>query len=339
MTELDRPPYRPDMDRRHFLLTSLAATGVAARAAEAQTPGMPRIGIVLPGSLDAEYERRLDSFRQGLREFGYIDKQNVVLEYRWAQAEYDNVPDLVFELLALKIDVLVVDGQRAGQVAKSATRTVPIVLAVAGDPVGTGLVASLARPGGNITGMTLMAPELSGKRLALLREVMAKATRVAVVMNPDNASSRLYWREAQRAAPKLGMKLEVVEVRRAADLERAFARVAAWHVDGVFVIEEPILRSAQSDIAGLAVKQRLPTMTGLRSFADAGALLSFGPSFPDMFRRAAGFVVKILRGAKPADLPIEQPSKFELVVNLKTATALGLTIPPSLLLRADHVIE
>jgi ABC-type uncharacterized transport system substrate-binding protein len=313
----------------------------ALPAADAQQRGkVPRIGVLLPGSPTPEYERRLDAFRQGLRELGYSDMQNILLEYRWAHAQYEHMADLVAELLSLKVDVLVIDSTRAGLAAKSATSTIPIVLAVVGDPVGTGLVESLARPGGNITGMTLIAPELSAKRLELLKDMVPTAARVAVLLNPDNPQAMLHWRDTEVAAPKLRVQLQAVEVRRATDFERACSTVADWRPDALLVIEDPTLLPArQTEIVDCAARHRLPTMTGYRSLVDAGGLMSYGASFPDMFRRAATFVAKILGGAKPSDLPVEQPTKFELVINLKTAHALGLTIPPTLLILADEVIR
>jgi putative ABC transport system substrate-binding protein len=309
-------------------------------ATEAQVGQVPRIGVLLPGSPEPEYERRLDAFRQGLRELGYIDTQNILLEYRWAHARYDHMADLVAELMSLKVDVLVVDGIRAGLAAKSATSTLPIVLAVAADPVGTGLVESLARPGGNITGMSLMGPELSAKRLELLKDMVPTAARVAVLLNPDNPQAQLHWRDLEVAAPRLHVQLQAVEVRRATDFERAFATVAGWRADALLVIEDPTLLPAhQTEIVDFAARHRLPTMTGLRSLVDAGGLMSYGASFPALFRRAATFVVKILRGAKPSDLPVEQPTKLDLVLNLKTAKALGITIPPHLLMLAEEVLQ
>jgi putative tryptophan/tyrosine transport system substrate-binding protein len=309
-------------------------------ATAAQVGKVPRIGVLLPGSPTPEYERRLDAFRQGLRELGYSDTQNILLEYRWAHAQYEHLDALVAELLRLQVDVLVTDSNRAGLAAKRATSTLPIVLALASDPVGTGLVESLARPGGNITGMTLISPELSAKRLELLKDMVPTAARIAVLMNPDNPHAQLHWRDLAVAAPKLHVQLQAVEVRRATDLEPAFATVVGWRADALLVIEDPTLLPAhQTEIVDFATRHRLPTMTGYRSLVDAGGLMSYGASFPDMFRRAATFVVKILRGAKPADLPVEQPTKFELVINLKTAKALGITMPPSLLLLADEVIQ
>jgi len=313
---------------------------VVSLATAAQVGKVPRIGVLLPGSPEPEYERRLDAFRHGLRELGYIDQQNILLEYRWAHAQYERVADLVAELLRLQVDVLVIDSNRAGLAAKRATSTLPIVLATAGDPVGTGLVESLARPGGNITGMSLMHAELGAKRLELLKDMVPTAVRVAVLWNPDNPQAQLQWRELEVAAPRLDVQLQAVEVRRATDLEPACATVADWRADALLVIDDPTLVPArQTELVDCAARHRLPTMTGLRSMVDAGGLMSYGASFPDMFRRAATFVVKILKGAKPSDLPVEQPTKFDLVLNLKTAKALGITIPPHLLALADEVLQ
>ena len=312
----------------------------AAPVARAEVGKLPRIGVLLPGSPGPEYDRRVDAFRHGLRELGYTENEQVLIDYRWARARYEHVPELVAGLLRLKVDVLVVDSARVAHTAKSATSTTPIVLAVVGDAVGTGLVKSLARPGGNITGMTLMTPELGEKRLALLKEVAPRVSRVAVLMNPDNPTAQVYWREVQAAAPKLAVNVHVFEVRRPAELEGALAAAVTWRADALFVIEDPVLLPAlQGEIVAFATRHRWPTISGLRSLVDAGGLVSFGASFPEMFRSAAAFVVKILKGAKPSDLPVEQPSKFELVVSLKTARMLGLTVPPSLLLRADQVVE
>ena len=323
-------------------LTSVVVLLLVAMSLVTEAPvgKVPRIGVLLPGSPEPEYERRLDAFRQRLRELGYIDQQNILLEYRWAHAQYEHMADLVAELLRLQVDVLVIDSNRAGLAAKHATSTLPIVLATAGDPVGTGLVESLARPGGNITGMSLMHAELGAKRLELLKDMVPTAVRVAVLWNPDNPQAQLQWRELEVAAPRLDVQLQAVEVHRATDLEHACATGAGWRADALLVIDDPTLVPArQTEIVDCAARHRLPTMTGLRSLVDAGGLMSYGASFPDMFRRAATFVVKILKGAKPSDLPVEQPTKFDLVLNLKTAKALGITIPPHRLALADEVIQ
>ena len=325
------------MDRRAFIgvvTGGLLAAPLAARAK------LPRIGILLPGSPELEYERRLEAFRQGLREHGYRENQNILVEYRWAETRYDRFPGLVAELIGLKVDVLVADSTPAARAAKDATTTIPIVLATVGDPVETGLVRSLAQPGGNITGMSLMTPELSAKRLAMLKEAAPQAGRVAVLLNPANRAHALHWRTLQTAAPTVDVKLQSVEVRRSGDIGSAFATMTDWRADALLVLEDPLLLPThQTDIVAFAVRHRLPTMSGLRSLVDAGGLMSYGASFPDLFRQAAIFVVKILKGARPADLPVEQPTKFELVINRKTAKALGLTIPPALLQQADQVIE
>ena len=315
---------------------------VAPLASEAQAGRLPRVGLVLPGSPSPEYDRRLEAFREGLRGFGFSDKQNIVLEYRWAHGSFDPIPGLVADLLSLPVDVLVVDGQRTAHAAKNATATVPIVLALVGDVLQTGLVASLARPGGNITGMTIMTPELGAKRLALLKQLIPKADRIAVLKIPSTPVHRVYWQELQVAAAKLRVKLLGIDVSEAADLQRALSTIGPGGAaaDALFILEDPVLIPArQKEIVDFAARHHLPTVTGLRSFVDAGGLMSFGASFPEMFRSAATFVVKILKGAKASELPVEQPSKFEFVINLKTAKALKLTVPPSILLLADQVIE
>ena len=329
------------MDRRRF--TAMVAGGLLATplgVQAQQAAKVPRVGVLLPGSREPEYERRLDLFRQGLRDGGYVEGQDVIVDYRWAEAKLDRIPDLLAELIALKVDALVVDGTPAAVAAKKATQTIPIVLAIVSDPVASGLVRTLARPGGNITGMSLMTPELEAKRLELIKEAVPKARRTAVLLNPDNPSHALRAREVQVAAPRLHLELQTAELRRATDFERAFRTIAAGRPDALLVFEDPLFIPAhQTEIVEFAARHRLPTMTGLKSLVEAGGLMSFGASFAEMFRDAAAFVVKILKGAKPADLPVEQPNKFELVINLKTAKAIGLTIPPSLLLRTDEVIQ
>ena len=254
-----------------LILSLLTAPPVA----NAQQRGkVPRIGMLLPGSPSPEYERRLDAFRQGLRELGYIDTQNILLEYRWAHAQDENMADLVAELLRRQVDVLVIDSVRAGLAAKRATSTLPIVLATAGDPVGIGLVESLARPGGNITGMSIMHAELGAKRLEMLKDMVPTAARVAVLLNPDNPNAQHQWTELEVAAPRLDMQLQSVEVRRATDLEHACATVAGWPADALLVIDDPTLTPAhQTEIVDCAARHRLPTMTGLRSLVDAGGLV------------------------------------------------------------------
>ena len=327
------------MNRRVLLAGGLSLCATSVVVAQSVGRGA-RIGVLLPGSPEPEYERRLEAFRAALRERGYTEGTNLAFEYRWAHAIADRMPALATELISAKVDVLVIDGVAAGLAAKEATATIPIVMAVAGDPVRTGLITSLAKPGGNITGLTLMTPELSAKRLEVLREVVPKASRVAVLLNPSNRTHPVYWQEAQAAASRLRITLQAMEVQRPADLEPALSAVSAWRADVLFVFEDPVLLPArQTELVAFATKHRLPTISGLRSLVDAGGLVSFGASFPALYRQAATLVVKILQGAKPADLPVEQPTKFELVINLKTARALGLTIPPAVLARADEVIQ
>src|SRR6516164_6196246 len=260
-----------------ILILSLLTAPPAANAQ--QRSKVPRIGVLLPGSPTPEYERRLDAFRQGLRELGYIDQQNILLEYRWADAQCERMADLVAKLLRLMVDVLVIDSVCAALAAKRATSTLPIVLATAGDPVATGLVESLARPGGNITGMSIMHAELGAKRLEMLKDMVPTAARVAVLLNPDNPNAQLQWRELDGAAPRLDVQLQAVEVRRATNLEHACATVAGWRADALLVIDDSTLvPERQTEIVDCAARHRLPTMTGLRTMVDAGGLMSYGAS-------------------------------------------------------------
>ncbi|MBI4587724.1 MAG: ABC transporter substrate-binding protein [Candidatus Rokubacteria bacterium] len=323
----------------------LVALGILATplSAGAQQPGrVPRIGILLPGSppTPATPLPTLEAFLQGLRDLGYVEGRNVALEYRWAEGKLDPLSDLAAELVRLKVDVIVTHTAPAIQAAKKATSTVPIVMAAVGDPVVTGLVASLARPGGNITGLSLLAPELAGKRLELLKETLPKLSRVAVLWNSASPAMVHTFRQALVAAETLGVKFQSLEVQGdPTDFERAFSAITRERPDGLFVTLDPFTSRHRGRIAELAAKHRVPAMYELREFVDAGGLMAYGPSSRDLWRRAATYVDKILKGAKPADLPVEQPTKFELVVNLKTAKALGLTIPQSVLIRADHVIQ
>jgi putative ABC transport system substrate-binding protein len=282
----------------------------------------------------------VDAFRQGLGEFGYTEGQNITIEYRWAEGKYDRFPDLVADLVRLKVDVIVTAGTPGALAAKQATKTIPIVMAVAADAVGAGLVASLARPGGNVTGSTTIAQELEGKRLELLREVVPRLSRVAVLWNPANPVQPIILKQTQLAAPALHLRLEpIVGVSGVRELEGAFATISRVRPDALILLADRFLLAERTRIVEFAAKRRLPTMYPYREMVKAGGLMSYSPSYPDLFRRAATYVDKILRGAKPADLPVEQPIKLELVINLKTAKALGLTIPQSLLRRADEVIQ
>jgi putative ABC transport system substrate-binding protein len=279
------------------------------------------------------------AFREGLRELGYVEGRNIQVESRWAEGNYDRLPGLAADLVRLKVDVIVTYGTPAAQAAKGATGTIPIVMAAIIDPVASGLVTSLARPGGNITGQSMMSPDLAEKQLQILKELVPKTSRVAVLHNPANPGNAPQVRHAQDAARALGVRLQILGARGPSEIDGAFAAMAAEQAGAVIVLVDAILQSNRARIADLAARHRLPAVYGLHEYAEVGGLLAYGPNRLDMFRRAATYVDRILKGAKPGDLPVEQPSTFTLVINLKTAKALGLTIPPSLLLRADQVIE
>jgi putative ABC transport system substrate-binding protein len=274
-----------------------------------------------------------------LRELGYVEGQNLVVEYRWADGDIARLPALAAELVRLRVDVLVATTNPAVLAARQATSTIPIVFAASSDPVGTGLVASLAHPGGNVTGLSLVTPELSGKRLQLLRETLPQLARVALLWDAGNVGMADRVKETEAAARQLGVALHVEWVRDLAGLDRAFATLAQARPDAFLTTVEPFTGDHRQRIVAFAAQQRLPAMYEERDFVDAGGLMAYGPNLAANYRRAATYVDKILRGTKPADLPVEQPTKFELVINLKTAKALGLTIPQSLLRRADEVIQ
>jgi putative ABC transport system substrate-binding protein len=306
-------------------------------AAEAQSAGrVPRVGVLMAGSPSGAF---LTQFRQGLRELGYIEGQNIAIEQRFAHGVRDRVPNLAAELISLKVDLIVVDGTATALSAKAATTKIPIVFTLAGDPVGSGLVASLARPGGNVTGLSNIISELGGKQLELLKEAAPQVARVAVLYNPVNPATALWLARVRAAARALTVELQAFEVRKANDLASVFSALAGWRADALLMMTDTIFTIGRVQLVQLAAKNRLPGIYGSREYADAGGLMAYGPSFNDNFRRAATYVVKILKGANPADLPVEQPTKFELVINLKTARALGLTIPQTLLLQADQIIE
>lgn len=280
-----------------------------------------------------------EAFRQGLREHGYVEGQNLAFEYRYAEGRADRLPALAAELVRLKVDVIVTESNMAALAAKRATETIPIVMAIAGDPVKAGVVGSLARPGGNVTGLTLMHPELSGKRLQLLKEAVPRIALVAVIWNPTDPAAVDFLRETEVAARSLGLRLHAIEARAPAELDAAFKAVADARPSAFFTLPGGMFQDNQTRILEFAKKNRLPGVFPNRVFVEAGGLISYGPNLAASSRRAAAFVDKLLKGAKPADLPIEQPTKFELVINLKTARALGLTIPASVLVRADQAIE
>jgi len=307
--------------------------------AEAQQPAkVPRIGLLTPTSpSDAAPWRQ--AFRLGLRDLGWVEGKNISIEYRYAEGKIDRLPDLAAELVRLKVDIIVTGFSPDALAAQKATRAIPIVIASAGDPVAIGLVESLARPGGNITGLSQMTSELGGKRLELLKEMVPKLSRVAVLWNPQTVNSTLGWKELQLPARQLGVQLHPLEVRSPNDFDKAFEEATRARAGALFIIPDPVTVTNQKRIADLAAKSRLPSILHISEFADAGGLVSYGPDRSDLFRRAATYVDKILKGTKPADLPVEQPMKFELVINLKTAKQIGLTIPQSVLYRADKVIK
>jgi ABC-type uncharacterized transport system substrate-binding protein len=308
----------------------------------AQQPAkVPRIGFLVP-AFASTYATRIAAFQRGLRELGYVEGKNIAIEYRYADGKLDQRSHLLAELIRLNVDIIVTNSTDTVLAAKKATDTIPIVFATAGDPVASGIVDSLARPGGNLTGLSLQSPELGGKRLELLKEVVPKVSHVAVLLwNRQNRGTSLQLKELEAAAAALGLQLQPVEVRGPVpnDLENAFSAITKARSSALIGLLSPAFSIHRGRIAELAVKNRLPAMYGDREFAELGGLITYGPDNNDLFRRAAVYVDKILRGAKPATLPVERPTKFELVINLKTAKQIGLTIPPNVLARADKVIK
>jgi ABC-type uncharacterized transport system substrate-binding protein len=327
---------------RRAFLTALGGSVLAAPlAAEAQPAAkVARIGYLGPNL--AASPHLPEAFRHGLRDLGYVEGRTVVIEYRDAEGKFERLPALAAELVALKVDIIVAGGTPAALAAKQATRTLPIVFAGPGDPVTSGLVTSLARPGGNVTGLSSFAPELVGKCLEQLKQAVPGVSRVAALWQPGGLGERTdkdVLKEAEAAARALGVRLQFVEARGPENFDRAFSDMTRARSRALTVLPSNMFITERRRLVDLAAKNRLPAVYGLREFVDAGGLMSYGANPADSFRRAATYVDKILKGAKPADLPVEQPTKFELVINLKTANALGLTIPPSLLVRADEVIQ
>ena len=325
---------------RVALTVTLGLTLLAAPlAAEAQQAGkVYRVGFL--GNSSAALEANLvGPFREGLRELGYVEGRNIVIEYRWAEGKYERFPALIAELAALNVDVIVTAGTPAALAVKRTTPSIPLVMAAVGDPIGVGLVASLARPGGNVTGLSAIAPELEGKRLELLREVVPKLSHIAVLWNPDNPFHAGSLKETRAAAQVLGIKAQLVSVRISEEFPAAFAAIVRERPGALLVLADRIFLHNRARIVDFGAKHRLPGVYPYRELVEAGGLMSFGPSYPGMHRRAAHYVDKILKGSKPADLPVEQPATFELIINLKAAKALGLTIQPSLLQRADELIQ
>jgi putative tryptophan/tyrosine transport system substrate-binding protein len=323
-----------------LMTLTLGLLMVSLAAGAQQAAHVYRIGRLSSGHPPAGPDPNLEAFRQGLRTLGYNEGQNLVIEYRYAEGHLDRLPALAAELVRLQVDVIVAVASAATRAAQHATRTIPIVMAGGSDPVGAGLVASLARPGGNITGFSNLTVELPEKRLELLKEAVPQGGRVAVLANPANPNYASTMHDLTKAAQVLGLHLYIVELRRPDELDAAFAAVTRAGADALLVVGEPLLvDSLRGRTVDLAAKHRLPAMYSWRELVMAGGLMSYGPSLPDMHRRVATYVDKILKGTKPADLPVEQPTKFELVINLKTAQALGLTIPTTLLFQADEVIR
>jgi putative tryptophan/tyrosine transport system substrate-binding protein len=335
------------MRRREFIallggaISALTAKPKSLGAQEARS--IPQIGYMVTSSFETpEARRSVDAWRQGLRENGYIEGQNIAVTYRSAAGDIERFPALAAELVRLKVDVIVAPNTPATRAAQQATATIPIVTNVMGDPIGDGLVASLSRPGGNVTGLTFLGPELVPKRVELLRQALPGMSRAAVLWHPNafgEQTTKEMLHEAETAAGNMGMQVGFTDVNNVGDLDRAFSAIAAERADALIVFPGPMFFNERRQVVNLAAKYRLPASFSAREFVELGGLMSYGASIYDLVRRTATFVDKILKGAKPSELPVEQPTKFELVINLKAAKALGLDIPPTLLARADEVIE
>jgi putative ABC transport system substrate-binding protein len=313
------------------LTTMLLALGSYAQAQEK----IPHIGILFVGGRDQPH---LEEFKQGLRERGYSEGKNIILEYRYAEGQYDRLPDLAKEFVREKVDVIVTTSSVSAQAARKATRTIPIVM-TSGSPVEQGLAESLAKPGGNVTGLSVLVSDLSGKRVELLKDGFPKITRVATLWSPRSSEAVLGLKETEEAAHALAIPLHLVKVQTREDIEKAFAALPKANVNALLVVLSPQVTLHSKRIVDLALKYRLPGMYPTRQFAEEGGLMAYGPLIGDLYRRAATYVDKILKGVKPEDLPVEQPTKFEFIINLKTAKQIGVTIPPNVLVRADKVIR
>jgi putative ABC transport system substrate-binding protein len=328
------------MSRKLIFLFLAFSTVISVNVATAQQPKkVSRIGFLSPQARTSS-PNLTEAFLQGLRELGYVDGQNIAIEYRWAEGKFERLPELAADLVRLKVDVLATAVTQASLAAKSATLTIPIVIIAVSDPVEAGLIASLARPGANITGTSSMSNEVAGKQLGLLKETLPKVSRVAALWNPANPvfqASQL--REVEASAKSLGVKLHKLEARNAAEIEHAFAAIVKERTRAIMVLSDPLYTIHRKQIADLALKHRLPAVSQTAQLAEAGLLMTYGANFPDSYRRAATYVDKILKGAKPADIPVERPTKFEFVINLNTANKIGLTVPQTVLYRADKVIR
>jgi putative ABC transport system substrate-binding protein len=319
-----------------LLLTIILLTVYLAEAR--QPTKIPRIGYLNTASLSANADR-IEALRQGLRELGYVEGKNIVIEYRFGEGKLDRLPAMVAELVRLKVDVIVTGGPSATRAAKEASATIPIVMATNTDPVGDGFVASLARPGGNITGLSTLAPEISGKQLELLKEIVPRLSSVAVLGTSTRPGNALALRGVELAPEAIGVQLQFLDILGLKDIQPAFRSAGKSHFDAVLLLANPVLSSHRTEIVELTVKSRLTAIYFSSEFVDSGGLMTYGVNFTDLHRRAATYVDKILKGAKPADLPVEQPTKFEFIINLKAAKQIGLTIPPNVLARADRVIK
>ncbi len=324
--------------RKIFPWHLVVVLGAPAIVAAQQPTKVPRIGYLGASSASANAPR-IEAFRQGMRELGYVEGKNIVIEWRHTEGKSDRLPALAAELVRLKTDVIITAGANSTRAAKSATTTIPIVMAQDPDPVGNGFVASLARPGGNITGLSRLAPEISGKQLELLKETVPKLSRVGVLGDAALPGQAQILKEVQLAAAALAVKTHFLAVQSPKEIETSFRAAAKTSADAMLLLETPLINSQRSQIAALAAKSRLPAIYMSPEYVEDGGLMSYGASIADLYRRAATYVDKILKGAKPADLPVEQPKKFEFVINLKAAKQIGLTIPPNVLARADKVIR
>jgi putative ABC transport system substrate-binding protein len=326
------------------IVVAMILLALAVKAEAQQTGKIPRVGILFIGSRDQPH---LEAFRQGLRERGYTEGKNIVLEYRYAEGKLDRLPSLAAELVQLKVDVIVTTSGNSAKAASEATKTIPIVLTTGADPVKSGLAESLAKPGRNVTGLSIIEEDLSGKRVDILKETFPKMTRMAYLWHPlavsysaaDTTSGNPSYDQVEKATKTAGVQLLSYKVRTLAEIERAFADMPKVRPNALLVLQSPLMTLNSKKIVELALKQRLPGMYPTRQFAEEGGLMAYGPLIGDLYRRAATYVDKILKGAKPAELPVEQPTKFEFVINLKTAKQIGVTIPPNVLTRADRVIR
>jgi putative tryptophan/tyrosine transport system substrate-binding protein len=333
-----RSVLKPVSDLRLLIFGLCALFFALCISADAQEEKLRRIALLFAGERSA-VAGRIEAFRQGLHDRGYQEGKNIVIEYRYGEGNLDRVPSLVEELIRLKVDVIVTGGPADTRAAKQATATIPIVMAQDSDPVGAGVVASLARPGGNVTGLSVMAPEISGKQLELLKEIVPRLSRVAVLGTSTNPGNAQALRETELAGAALGVQIQYLDVQRAEDVESAFSVLKKDRVGAFIVLRNPVTSTHRKRIVDLAVKSRLPAIYPQIEFTEAGGLMSYGAYTPDLYRRAATYVDKILKGAKPGDLPVEQPTKFELVINVRSAKQIELTIPPNVLARADRVIK